>query len=83
METTRNIQTVYYLNGKVVKVNYASHRNSAVLRCIDHLQLNHYGATVAEIIDTRTHVLQNVIRRYVGTDEIKIVYKCEVEGAAK
>lgn len=78
MDAPRLIQTVYYFRKEVVKVNYAVHANSAVLRCVDHMQLNHYGATLAEVFDNNTATLHAVVKRSMdGT--IYIIFKREVK----
>ena len=58
----RNIQTTYYgMNKTVVKINKAKHDRNAVLRAVDHLQMNSYGAAVVEVYDTETTELHAVI----------------------
>lgn len=74
----RSIQTTFYQGRTVVKVNTAVHANSAVLRCVDHMQLNHYSATAAEVFDNQSGVLHAVIHRSV-TGRITIIYKREVK----
>lgn len=73
-----NIKTVYYRGNMVTKVTRAAHANSAVPRCVDHLQLNHYEAFVAEVFDELNGVLHAVITRSVKGN-IKIVFKRHVE----
>lgn len=74
----RTIQTVYYHRGATVKINMAAHANSAVLRCVDHMQLNHYGANVCEVFDNKTGELHAVITRNIKGN-IDIVFKRVVE----
>lgn len=81
MSTTRNIRTVYYQGKNSVKTNKAVYANSAVLCCVNHMQLNSYAATTAEVFDEMSGVLHAVIRRPVNGTEIVIVFKREVEGA--
>jgi hypothetical protein len=50
----RKIQTTYWRDEEVVKINLASYPNKAVLHCIDHMQKNHYGATSAEVYDVES-----------------------------
>jgi hypothetical protein len=73
---TLDIQTVYYQGRVVVKTNRAGHANSAVPRCVDHMQLNRYQAQVAEVFDMRSGVLHAVIRRNVSGN-IAIIFKRE------
>jgi len=76
---TYHIKTVYYAHNKsVVKINHAGHANSAVPRCVYHMQLNRYEATVAEVFDDASGVLHAVITRSVNGD-IKIIFKRTVE----
>ena len=74
----RTIQTVYYRGKQVVKINVASHANSAVLRCVDHMQLNHYEATTVEVFDNVTGTLHAVVRLSVHK-KITIVFKRPVK----
>lgn len=74
--TIRTIQTTYYAGKHVVKNNTAVHSNTAVLRCVDHMQLDHYEASVAEVFDNDTGTLHAVIKR--NTKGIVIVFKRDV-----
>jgi hypothetical protein len=75
---SRPITTVFYERKKVIKTNHAKWSNKAVLNCVNHLQLNHYGATLAEIFDTLSGVLHAVLT-YSVTGKITIIYKREVK----
>jgi hypothetical protein len=76
--TVRNIRTVYSgVKGETLKINHASYANSAVLRAVDHMQLNNYGAKVAEVFDSSSGELHAVIRNSMN-GEIRIVYEREV-----
>lgn len=68
------IQTMYYRGKQEIKINRAKHANSAVLRAVDHMQLNSYGATVAEVYDTETAELHAVITHNVA-GRISIVFR--------
>lgn len=71
----RNIQTTFYgMNKAVVKVNKAVHDRSAVLRAVDHMQMDSYGAFVAEVFDTETTELHAVITSNVE-GRISIVFR--------
>ena len=74
----RTIVTHYYEGKQLVKSNRAIYANSAVLRCVDHMQLNHYGADAAEVFDDGNGVLHAVVTRS-KEDKITIVYKREVK----
>lgn len=77
----RNIQTTYYARGhkRVVKINKAIHANSAVLRCVDHMQQRHYiEAAVAEVFDLKDGALHAVITSNLE-GRITIVFKREVQ----
>lgn len=74
----RPITTVYYERKKVVKTTHAGRANRAVLNCVNHLQLNHYGASLAEIFDTVSGVLHAVIA-YSVVGKITIIFKREVK----
>lgn len=73
----RTIRTVYYFRKGEVKTNTAKHANRAVLHCVNHMQLNTYGATHAEVYDDHSGVLHAVIRRALNGD-VHILYKREV-----
>lgn len=71
----RTIVTTYYFNNEVVKRNTAMHPNAAVLHCVNHMQLNSYEATHAEVHDESNGVLHCVITRAKGARHISILYK--------
>lgn len=71
------IVTHYYRESLLVRTNRAVHANSAVLRCVDHMQHNHYGADVAEVFDDGDGTLHAVITHSV-IGRIEIVFKREV-----
>jgi hypothetical protein len=75
---SRPIQTSYFFRSDLVKTNNAKHANSAVLRCVDHMQLNHYGATSAEVFDNQTGELHAVVARSMDS-KITILFKREVK----
>lgn len=77
----RSITTSYYRGRELVKTNYAVHANRAVLRCVDHLQLNSYHATHAEVFDSLDGVLHAVTKRRLNGD-IEILFKREVKEAS-
>lgn len=78
VQTLRPIQTVYRRGKKLLRVNNAKYANSAVLRCVDHMQTNDYGATLAEVYDSVTGVLHAVIT-HSSVGKISILFKREVK----
>lgn len=73
----RTIKTKYYVGKRYnepVKVNSALDANHAVATCILHMQINHYGATSAEVYDDESGQLHAVVTRSV-TGMIQITYK--------
>lgn len=73
-----NIRTTYTFRNEVTRINRAVHANSAVLRAVDHMQLNHYGATLAEVYDLNTAELHAIIKRTMS-GKIIIMYEREVK----
>jgi len=71
---TRTIATEYSFRGNVVKVNRSANPNKAVATCILHMQINQYGATVAEVYDLETGELHAQIKRQTNGN-ITIAYK--------
>jgi hypothetical protein len=70
----RPIKTVFYNGRDDVHTNSSSNPNRAVAQCVAHMQVNHYGATAAEVYDHTTGELHAVIKRHVQGN-INIVYK--------
>ena len=68
------IKTVYSDRKGVLKTNSSADANRAVAQCVYHMQVNHYGATVAEVYDDYTGELHAQVRRLMS-GEIRIVYK--------
>lgn len=75
LKMIRTIQTTYMLHKQLVKTTQAVHANTAVTNCVNHMQLNHYGATVAEVFDSQSGVLHAVICRKMDGSGIEIVFK--------
>lgn len=71
---TRSIVTAYYRGAKKIHINTSSDANRAVTLCVGHMQINHYGATAAEVYDSGDGVVHAVVRRNVN-GHINIVYK--------
>jgi hypothetical protein len=74
------IQTTYYeptANPEInleCQINLARHPRSAVLRAIDHMQMNTYGAVVCEVFDTNTCEVHATIKREIGSDDLLVSY---------
>lgn len=71
----RTIRTTYYFGKDIVKHNTAMHANRAVLHCVNHMQMNTYDATHAEVYDEADGTLHCVITRAKGARTITILYK--------
>lgn len=79
---SRPVITTYYEDTKgkkLIRANNAKWANRAVLNAINHMQLNHYGAAVAEVYDAVSAELHAIIVRRVTQGKIEIVYKREVK----
>lgn len=72
------IQTIYYIGKKVAKKNRGGTSFRAVPRCVEHMQINKYEATVAEVHDLSSGVLHAVVTRNINGG-IQIVFKREVK----
>lgn len=74
----RLVRTDYYFNGSIVKTTRALHANTASRNCFDHMQLNHYGADVAEVHDERDGKLHAVFT-YTRNGELVTAFKREIK----
>jgi hypothetical protein len=74
----RSIATVYHCNNRIVKVNRSSRAFYVIPTCIRHMQIDEYGANLAEIYNTLTGKLYAIIRKNVK-GEIKILFKCKIQ----
>lgn len=80
--TLRPIVTTYYADmkaKKLVRTTQAKWSNNAVLHAVNHMQLNHYEASVCEVYDAQSGTLHAVIVRRPTRDKIEIVFKREVK----
>lgn len=76
----RPITTTYYANleaTELVKINRAVHVRSAVLRAVDHMQMNNYGAKLAQVHDERNGKLHRVIV-LSAAGKMEILYKSKM-----
>lgn len=72
----RPIKTYYFdMKGNPIHVNSGSDANRAVAQAILHMQINHYGARTAQVVDSATGELHAEIVRKTGTAVIEITYK--------
>lgn len=74
----RPVITQYFRDKKLLRVNAAKWVNKAVVNCINHLQLNHYGATLAEVYDGITGELHAVVH-HNAVGKITILFQREVK----
>lgn len=68
------IKSVYYFGKNIVRKNSSSNPLRSVGRCVQHLRLNSYEATHAEIFDELRGVLHAVIKRDVNGN-IHVLYE--------
>lgn len=80
--SVHNIKTAYWLSREVVKTNAAIDCNRAVAQCVAHMQVNRYGATMAEVYDVDTGQLYAQINRSVRGD-IRIAYQYNPQDYAR
>lgn len=76
---SRVIKTKYWVDYRAreedtIRVNSSTNANQAVATCILHMQIDHYGAALAEVWDDETGALHAVIKRKANGN-IEIVYK--------
>jgi hypothetical protein len=80
-EYVRQILTVYYADFQArhpVKKIRSMHANTACTACFNHMQLNHYGAAIAEVHDERDGVLHAVFKRSINGD-VHALFEREVK----
>lgn len=80
-ELKRPIRTCYYFGRDLLHTNCAKNANRAVMFAVDHMQKDHYGASVAEVYDETDGTLHCVLKneRKDGLLQMRIIYKREVE----
>lgn len=72
--SNRLIKTEYYLNGRLVHTNSATDANRAVGRCVEYMQIDYYGADVAQVYDAETAEL-HVELKWHKEGDLRIKYK--------
>ena len=70
----RKITTSYSFNKHTIRSNKATYPLNAVLRCVDHMQRNTYGANLAEVY-SEDGKLYCVVTRPIAARRIVIQYK--------
>ena len=71
----RKIETRYYNRKReVIQINRAIYARTAVLRAVDHMQLDDYGAHVAEVFDIENGALHAVLVTDVKR-QMRIIFK--------
>lgn len=73
----RPVVTNYFLLGRLVKSTRSSYVESACNNCFAHMQVNEYGATLAQVMDADTEELYAEFFRKV-TGQIKTNYLCDL-----
>lgn len=72
--SVRKIRTEYYnLASEIIKVNKAKHARTAVLRALDHIQMDDYGARSVSVTDESTGALHALMMR--TPKHINIIFK--------
>lgn len=87
----RKIRTDYYYRGELVKVTRAVHPNRANVNAFRHMQINEYGAGIAEVYDEGTGELHaqfslsaaGVLRTTFSRDPSQFITVGSVNGAKK
>lgn len=74
----RPVQTQYYLNSELIRVNHAGYCYTAVMKAMHHISLDHYDANIAQVHDLRTGELYAVFKRDVN-GKITTVFEAEVK----
>lgn len=77
-EGTRPIKSIYYNGKEVVKRNSSSNPLRCVSRCIEHMRLNSYHSTHAEVFDETSGVLHAVVKSDVKGN-IHILYERKLQ----
>lgn len=73
----RQIKTKFYAGrdyANPVKINSSSDANTAVATCVLHMQINHYGATTAEVYDDSSGQLHAIVKRSIN-GQLTISYR--------
>jgi hypothetical protein len=70
----RNIQTHYFRKQKCIKINYSNDANLAVANAVRHMQVNHYGAHVCQVVDGESGIVHAELKRSVA-GSISITYR--------
>ncbi len=74
MSTLPFVTTFYGEGNHKVQVNRGGSARRACLHAVDHMQMNHYAARVAEVYDERTGEL-HIVLTYSPDGQMRIVFK--------
>jgi hypothetical protein len=72
------IKSHYYLGKELMRRNSASNPLRAVSRCVEHLRLNSYQATHAEVFDASNGKLHAVVKRDIHGN-VHILYERKLQ----
>jgi hypothetical protein len=70
----RGIKTEYRFRNTVIKTTRSADPNRAVAKCLEHMQVNQYGATIAEVFEADTEALYAQVKRFAD-GSIKVHYE--------
>lgn len=59
------IKTVYHIRGKKPRIVRSKNANRAVMQCVGHMQINHYGSHLAEVYDEDTGERHCCVKRSI------------------
>jgi hypothetical protein len=68
------IKTTYFSHRETLKTNRSTDSNRAVAQAVLHMQVNHYGADVAQVYDDNSGELHAEVKRYKD-GSIRITYR--------
>lgn len=69
-----NIVTTFTFKRNILKINRSLHVDKAILNAVDHMQKNHYSASIAEVHNGETGELYAVVTRRMN-GEIRVHYE--------
>jgi len=72
----RPIKTRYFRGKAVQRTNSGTDANRAIAQCVYHMQVNHYGANVAEVYDEASGMLHAQVT-LAPSGSVKIVYQLD------
>ena len=75
----RPVQSIFYREDVVVRINHAAKPNNAVIAAIKHMQVNQYDAGLVEVFNSDTGKLYAVVRWADVGKTLQIVYRAKIE----